>query len=57
MSYHAQQCKTIKTVCENEDEYSILGTVSRTIVSRDQDIVLGLHKSLVRPHLDYVHIV
>jgi len=31
----------------------ILGMIKRTIVSREQDVVLRLYKSLVRPHLEY----
>src|SRR6218665_1086242 len=31
----------------------ILGMIKRTIVSSEQDVVLRLHKSLVRPHLEY----
>ena len=31
----------------------ILGMTKRTIVSREQDVVLRLYKSLVRPHLEY----
>src|SRR6218665_2514807 len=31
----------------------ILGLIKRTIVSREQDVVLRLYKSLVRPHLEY----
>src|SRR6218665_1752258 len=34
-------------------ENAILGMIKRTIVSREQDVVLRLHKSLVRPHLEY----
>src|SRR6218665_2829911 len=29
----------------------ILGMIKRTIVSREQDVVLRMYKSLVRPHL------
>src|SRR6218665_648826 len=31
----------------------ILGMIKRMIVSREQDVVLRLYKSLVRPHLEY----
>src|SRR6218665_2175815 len=31
----------------------ILGMIKRTIVSREQDVVLRLYKSLVRAHLEY----
>src|SRR6218665_640072 len=31
----------------------ILGMIERTIVSREQDVILRLYKSLVRPHLEY----
>src|ERR1043165_7504865 len=31
----------------------ILGLIHRTIVMRDQRVITGLYKSLVRPHLDY----
>jgi len=30
----------------------ILGMIKRTIVSREQDVILRLYKSLVRPHLE-----
>ena len=36
----------------------ILGMIKRTIVIREQDVVLRLYKSLVRPHLEhYVQIL
>src|SRR6218665_2688606 len=31
----------------------ILGMIKRTIVSREQDVILRLYKSLVRLHLEY----
>ena len=31
----------------------ILGTMKRTIVSRDKEIIMRLYKTLVRPHLEY----
>src|SRR6218665_4163604 len=31
----------------------ILGMIKRTIVSREQDVILRLYKSLMRPHLEY----
>lgn len=31
----------------------ILGIIKRTIISRNQDILLRLYKTLVRPHLEY----
>ena len=31
----------------------ILGMIKRIIISREKDVILRLHKSLVRPHLEY----
>ena len=31
----------------------VLGMINRTVISRDKRILLGLYKTLVRPHLEY----
>lgn len=32
---------------------SVMGWMSRNIISRDKDVILNIYKSLIRPHLEY----
>jgi len=47
MKCNSQCIKAVKTANR------VLGMINRTFTVRDKSIVLQLHKSLVRPHLEY----
>ena len=49
--------KDLKFVRQCEESYSkanrMLGLISRTIEYKNQEVLMNLYKSIVRPHLEY----
>ena len=46
--FHSQQCKVVARDC-----HRIISWIKRTFVNWNKDIVVNLHKSLIRPRLEY----
>jgi hypothetical protein len=45
---HSHHCKTVSTDC-----HRIISWIRRTFVNWNAEIILGLHKALIRPRLEY----